>query len=597
MLPMRISWSWLPLALLLTATLIGAATFDRGNWPGIRGDEATYLMAAQSLAWDYDLEYSRKDFDRFVERWHHQPEGLILQKSASGTGLTYGKPSLYPLILAPFLRLSPLRGPFIANALLLALAGLAAAISLRRSLGSGAPILVATFLFASICFAHVFWVHSDLFLMSCVAVALSLAYGGVQQAGRFTEIYQDVIGQSHRSFVGRWLLVGILLGVVALSRPFYGALLLPAALAVPAARRRQGIVALAVGAGVFVLAASAINLSVRGTWSSYGGERQGFYSYTGFPEVDLPADRWQDDPQLRGASWVRPGFWKMGFDLAQTGWNLTYLLVGRHVGILPYFLPLLLGLLAFRPGSHRWSLLLAVALALSCFFYLRPFNFWGGGDSLGNRYFLPLYPAFWFLASGPRSRAWALQGALMVALAAGPFLWPLWSQPRAYPVDQDGGYHYVSPLAERWLPYETTQSHLKPSGHEDLTQHGLWVKPLTPQLSPRPQGTLHLEKGGEARLLLGFSRPLETVLLDFSSPAPARLELRGGELGETAFLGDGTTRFQIVLPKQRARHRMWWTNHDVFLYTLSFQVPRNDPSLKAGSTFQFRPGAEKRTHE
>ncbi|MCH9651630.1 MAG: hypothetical protein K0U98_25615 [Deltaproteobacteria bacterium] len=592
--PMRISWSWLPLVILLAATLLGAMTFDREDWPGIRGDEATYLMAAQSLAWDYDLEYSKQDFDRFVGHWQHQPEGLILQKHGSADGLTYGKPALYPLVLAPFLRLSPLRGPFIANALLLALAGFAAAVSLRRSVGAGAPVLVAAFLFASVSFAHVFWVHADLFLMSLVALALSLAYGGVQQGGRFTEIYQDVTSQSSRSFVLRWLWVGILLGVVALSRPFYGTLLLPAALAVPAVRRRQGLLALTLGAGALVLAASAINFSVRGTWSSYGGERQGFYSYTGFPEVDLPADRWQDDPQLRGASWVRPGFWKMGFDLAQTGWNVAYSLVGRHVGILPYFLPFLIGFFAFRSGSHRWSLLLAVALALSCFFYLRPFNFWGGGDSIGNRYFLPLYPAFWFLASGPRSSAWAAKAALAVALVAGPFLWPLWSQPRAYPVDPDGGYHYVSALAERWLPYETTQSHLKPSGHEDLTQNGLWVKPLTPQLTPLPPGSwLHLEGGAEARLLLGFSRPLDTLLLDFRSPPPARLEVEGGDLGETAFLGDGTARFQIVLPKERARHRMWWTNNDVFLYTLSFHLPPDDPSLKAGATFQFRPGTPK----
>ena len=43
--------SWLALAALLAATLVGAATFDRRSWPGVVGDEATYLMAAESLAW------------------------------------------------------------------------------------------------------------------------------------------------------------------------------------------------------------------------------------------------------------------------------------------------------------------------------------------------------------------------------------------------------------------------------------------------------------------------------------------------------------------------------------------------------------------
>ncbi len=57
------------LAALLLATLVGAATFDRRSWPGLVGDEATYLMAAASLAWDQDLRYERADYDRFFARW------------------------------------------------------------------------------------------------------------------------------------------------------------------------------------------------------------------------------------------------------------------------------------------------------------------------------------------------------------------------------------------------------------------------------------------------------------------------------------------------------------------------------------------------
>lgn len=591
---MRISWSWLPLFFLLAATLIGAATFDRSQWPGLRGDEATYLMAAQSLAWDLDLQYSKGDFDRFVERWERQPEGLILQKDRSGAGLTYGKPSLYPLLLAPFVRLAPLRGPFIANALLLAMAGLAAALCLRRRLGSAAPVFVAAFLFASVAFDHVFWVHSDLFLMSLVALALSLAYGGVQQQPRFAEVYEDVLTQGAWRFAVRWLVVGVALGIVTLSRPFYAAVLLPVALAVPRARRRQGLLALALGAGAFLLAAGAVNFSVRGTWSSYGGERQGFYSYTGFPEVSLPADRWREGPELPGASWVRPGFWRVGFDTAQAAWNVVYFLAGRHVGVLPYFLPLLLGLVAFGSAQRRWTLLLAVALALAGFFLLRPFNFWGGGDALGNRYFLPLYPAFWFLATRPRSSAWAVA----VALAAAPFLWPTWSQPRAYPIDENGGYHHVSGAAKRWLPYETTQSHLKPSGHEDAAQNGLWIKSLAPGSSRRSEGRLlHLEAGGRAELLVGYPRPLESVFLKFQPPAPARLEVEASLLGESVLLANGGAIFEIFLPRQRARHRMWWTDQDVFLYTLKFALPQNDATLAGGALFQIRPGDLKEGHE
>ncbi|HEX6200350.1 MAG TPA: hypothetical protein VF150_08810, partial [Thermoanaerobaculia bacterium] len=71
---------WALLGALLAALLAGAATFDRARWPSVVGDEATYLMQAESLAWDLDLAYSREDFDRFVRHRGTAPEGLILQK-------------------------------------------------------------------------------------------------------------------------------------------------------------------------------------------------------------------------------------------------------------------------------------------------------------------------------------------------------------------------------------------------------------------------------------------------------------------------------------------------------------------------------------
>ena len=99
---MRRPLSWAILALLLAATLVGAVSFDRRSWPGLVGDEATYLMQAQSLAWDFDLRYSRRDFDRFVAQRGVNPDGLILQSADSGRTLTYSKPASYAAWIAPF---------------------------------------------------------------------------------------------------------------------------------------------------------------------------------------------------------------------------------------------------------------------------------------------------------------------------------------------------------------------------------------------------------------------------------------------------------------------------------------------------------------
>ena len=528
---------WAILGLLLAATLAAAATLDRRAWPSFVGDEATYLMEAQSLAWDFDLEYSRRDHDRFVEQWGRPPEGLILQSVDGGGTLVYGKPAAYPLFLAPFVRFSPIRGAAVANALLLALAAVTAGRALQRrtgGLGEIAPLWVAAWVFASVTFAYVFWIHSDLFLMCLAAIALALVYGG--GPGR-----------------GRWLAAGALLAVVMLSRPLYAGLLAAAALAAPAQARKRVVA----GAAVLALVAVLGSLAVRGTWTSYGGDRRSFYGYTGFPAVD--AVDWAGQIAERGThSWVKGETLRMGFDPRQAGWNLAYYLVGRHVGILPYFLPLLLGFIAFRRGEGRWALVLAVLLAAAVLFWMRPFNFYGGGGSMANRYFLPLYPALWFLAARPVRPAPGALAAVLVTLLAAPFLLPLWSAPRIFPLASEGGYRYVSDAARRWLPFETTLSHLKPSGREDFVHNLLWIRLLSPSLSPDGD-RLRLAPGKPGDLLIGSPQPL------------AGIQLRKP---------DGTT--VRLLPEVRARHRMWWTD-DYYLYELKLE------SRPEGAIFQLFP--------
>lgn len=568
---MKATLPWAVLGLLLAALLLAAATLDRRDWPDLVGDEATYLMQAQSLAWDFDLRYTRQDFDRFVAQWGRKPDGLILQGTDGGRTLVYGKPSAYPIFIAPFVRLSPTRGAAVANALLLALASVAAGRALQRRIGDSAPLWVAAWVFASVAFAYVFWVHSDLFLMCLAALALAFAYGGAPEV---------------RSRPGRWLLAGILLGIVILSRPLYAGLLLPAALAIPPGRRKGALSALAIGSAGLMLAAALANVATRGTWSSYGGDRQSFYSYTGFPEVDPAAGDFGRQVAERGDhSWVKPETLQMGFDPRQTGWNVVYYLAGRHVGLLPYFLPLVLGLLAFRPGEGRWALLLAVAAAAAALFWLRPFNFYGGGGALANRYFLPLYPALWFLAARPIRPAWGALAAILTAALASPFLLPLWSEPRSFPIASQGGYRYVSGFARAWLPYETTLSHLKPSGQEDLLHHGLWIKLLTPSLSPEANGArLRLAPGESGELLVGSEGPLPVFRLRLPPKGPQEVALSGAEVIQTIRRPEGGTTLRLR-PELRARHRMWWVD-DFYLYEIRIE------GRQEGLTFQLLPERE-----
>ncbi|HEV2846103.1 MAG TPA: hypothetical protein VG477_14710, partial [Thermoanaerobaculia bacterium] len=229
-------WSWAVLGLLLAATLVGALTFDRRSWPGLVGDEATYLMQAQRLAWALDLRYSRGDFDRFVAQWGVRPEGLILQSGDGGRSITFSKPASYAAFVAPFLRLSPIRGAQIANALLLALAAVLSARTLERRTGPAAPLWVAAWIFASVAFAYVFWIHADLFMMSLTAISLALAYGAPRG---------EEPDESRRRAILRWGGVFLFLALVAASRPFYAVLIVPVLFAIPPQRRKIGLALLA----------------------------------------------------------------------------------------------------------------------------------------------------------------------------------------------------------------------------------------------------------------------------------------------------------------------------------------------------------------
>lgn len=560
---------WAVLGLLLLATLIGAVRLDRSQLP-LLGDEATFAMQAASLAWDFDLAYTKEDYDRFVASWGVPPVGLILQSRPGSDRLVFAKPPLYALVTAPFVRVSPVRGGVVANALLLAAASLLAASALRQRLGEAAPLWVAAFVFASVAFGYVFWGDADLLLFAAVAAGFALIYGGGRTAGAPASIYQGEDTVPAGRVFGRFAAAGALLAVAGAYRPFYLILLVPAALAalgLPAERRRSALSGVIAGALVLLLVSMGIQRAAGGDWTGYGGQRQGIYQASSYPEVDFPASAWSERVEKRGnASWLQPGVFTPRLDPGLLGWNLVYLLAGQTVGVIPYFLPLILGFLAFSRDRGRWALPLAVAVAAGCFLLLRPFDFTGGGV-LANRYFLPLYPAFWFLAARPVRAAWAL----LVAALAAPFLLPLWRHPTAYPIAQ-GELRHVSALARQILPYETSQSALP--GPQIAVSGGLWAKLLTSNVWPAERGRgLRIAGESPASLLVASPQPLEALLLDLDRRAPTKIEVNGEELRPALLKADGGVVFVVPLAAARAVHPIAWSPYDHHFYALDLRLP------------------------
>jgi hypothetical protein len=547
--------AWWILGLLLAVTLVAAFAFSPADRPPV-GQEVTCAMAAASLAWDFDLAWTPADSQRFTAQWGVRPDRLALRPGEEG--FTYGSPVLYALVAAPFTRLAPVRGPVIANVLLLLGAALLAARALESRLGRAAPLWVAVWIFASVVFAYVFRVQPDLFLMATTAAGFALVYGG-ERARRSDEPMPDIyegepIAPQGRTF-GRWLGAGLLLAVPATVHPLYLLLLLPALLAareVPERRRRLlALSGLALGAASLLAAVLLLQGPPREVWTTWTTEARMYDLRGGEPRLVS-----QSEESEAGLS-LHPRL---------AGWNALYFLAGRNVGVLPYFLPLVLGFAAYRGERGRWALLLVVLLAAAGFLLLRPFDFIGGEGAIANRLFLPLYAALWFLAARP-GRVFP---ALLVAALAAPFLYPLWSRPAQVSLS-------VSPMAARWLPYETTQQH---APGEALFQNSLWLKLLTSGVwHPNGADSLRLLGDQRVELLAGRSQPLEGFLLEFDSHAPSHLSIGGGrDLRPTLLRPDGSVVFEVPAGAPRAVHPLWWSRgEDYSLYDLDFRLPGAKP--------------------
>jgi hypothetical protein len=175
---------------------------------------------------------------------------------------------------------------------------------------------------------------------------------------------------------------------------------------------------------------------------------------------------------------------------------------------------------------------------------------------VGNRLFLPLYAALWFLPARPLRASWAVVGA---ALAA-PVLLPLWTHPTA---------PEPSRLAV-WLPYEATQKDLP---GDWVAYDGIRVKPTSRNVWRAERGSDLRIAGAETGGLVAASiEPLKGLVLDFDRNAPSRLIANRQELRPTVLRPDGSVSFEIPLGSSRT-HPMGWTGGEAHVYQVSFRLP------------------------
>jgi hypothetical protein len=356
------------LALVLLGLAWSSGGIDPLSVPS--GDEATYVLAAQSLWHDRDLSWDRQDLARAGRLWGQGPAGLTLLTNDGGKTMGYGRPLVYPAAALPFYALFGARGFAVLNMLLFL--GMAAAgfHALRDETGAAA-LFAAGFFFASAFFAGVFRAGPEVFTGACLFFALFLWRRG----------------ESPRALAA----AGLLFAAATFAAPWTALLALPVLTDLVLRRRVRPALTLFISAllafGVFAL----VEWRLTGDWTAQGGvQRRTFESE--FP-LETTTDLWQGYRGAEPASDLATG-------LRLLPRNALYLLAGRHTGLLPYFpfALLALGLAFTKPGDRaRHLLLAALALYGVAILLVHPHEFHGGPGALGSRYLAAVYPAFFFL--------------------------------------------------------------------------------------------------------------------------------------------------------------------------------------------------------
>jgi hypothetical protein len=372
---------------------------------------------AHSLAEDGDLRYEARDVFRARREFPSGPQGLFLKRASGGLRwdgaggwpwvrrvsadekrIYFAKAFTYPVAAAPLVALLGTRGLLVTNAISLGLVLVLAYLELRtRASPAWALAAAVCLILATTAPLYLVWPTPELFTLAFVA------------AGLFAWRRQ------------RPVLAAVLLGIATYTKPYNLWLALPLGveplLAVcraswwPGLREslRRGVVMAAVVVGLF-----ALNAAITGELNYQGGERKTFYGR--FPEeVGADGQRvtfgnsgfWMTTDQLgpavegedAAAASARTGPPRSSHELEVSFLrNFYYFWVGRFGGALAYFLPAVVALVVFLARGPRSAAgwLAVASLAVSWLFYNRqiPDNWYGGGGTVGNRYFLNLLPLF-----------------------------------------------------------------------------------------------------------------------------------------------------------------------------------------------------------
>jgi hypothetical protein len=423
-------------ALCLLALALDLPTLSGGQfW----NDGATYYSMAWSLARDGDLKFRAEDLARVKKEYPAGPQGIFLKRMSDRVRLDprfpwvrlepdqertrpifFAKPFVYPLVAAPFVRVFGTRGLLLTNALSFSLA---LVLIYRELLKGTGPLRALALSFvlvgATVTPLYIFWFTPEI-------LYLALATGGL------------VAWREKRP-----LLSAALLGIATYAKPPNVFLALPLLIEPffewtrPAWGRLRESASRGAILALCALSLYGLNMVITGDWNYQGGERKTFYSCFPFesPRVTFgncgfwmttehigpPVQGELEGGAHRGAiarstAEIHDSFLR----------NLGYFWIGRFGGAVPYFFPVVLVVAFYLVlGPREPAGLLAVASLIASFLFyiwLIPDNWYGGGGTVGNRYFVNLLPLAIALVPRGREAVLVVAGGLVGCLFVGPIL-------------------------------------------------------------------------------------------------------------------------------------------------------------------------------
>ena len=543
---------------------------------GIKGDEATYIAMAMSLAYDGDLVYVSEDEERFFATYGGGPQGIYLKKGVKsffeidsvfpyihrGTypegredRLFFAKAYMSSVFAAPFVRLAGVKGIVWFNVTLLAVVLLCGYRFVAARAPTGTALMyVLAFFGASIVPLYVVWLTAEVFNLAVVFFAYFLWF------------YKEVAPAPTTRF-GRWLrspssdiAAAVLLGLVVFSKLMPAVLVVPPVLHLWRQRRfRHGLAVGFVAAGV--------------SWAAFGlnGAITGEFNYQGGLDRRYVAGEFPFEP---GSEWDEVGLSvstdglvveePLGFvgNLVLLPRNMSLLPVREALRLRPVFLSGCAGGRAVVAGASRGARVAVgdarnrgvrrdLPRGVDAEYLVR----WRWPN--GNRYYLTVYALFFFLTPPLRGPAPAMAAAVGGWLFVGQILInPFVSAKEPYLAPERGLFRLlpVELTMVRDLPIALDQPRARVLyGHSPLVQ--LYFLDRNASLPEPPGIWIHGDR--RADIIVRNSYALETITITAESPVSAELSIDIGGRDGRISLEPGVPGSVTIRPRGVNSRNSW----------------------------------------